>query len=496
VLVKFTFSAAGNLALSEQWPLQVGPYWLEWQTNDGLVTGVTASKSISEEDTLPTISTGHGRIKAHIHAGFHPSHSQLESDLRLIQGALSLFASISIDFSSQKTEWIAEFEEEESKIELYSISAEEDRSHLQEPLHLDFEWVALAVAAVGDIQDLEIPLSFLRRGGECISQGRFIEGFYNLFFYFETQFAAGLSNPKRVKQRLLAATPVRQGLTALRASALVMGRKADANLVAKLQLSDEAILEELVSLRGHLHHHSKGKVRWHPDKGEAFRIDTQLLSALATQTAIAQLQSTMFSAECQKRAAETAKANGADVSLRALVDLQLGEDQKTVEITISVASLTFKRELIERACVQLNRKLPQDFPMHRLLKYDLFLKESGDLLAKYVRYNVDEDSLRQADVSSIRVFFSYTGQLKRDPLKKGSAPVMQLSQHLLVEMKLPHGLEKLRADKLIEQAEAAFLSEATGLDAKTEIVEWEARLHSSKGPSLSSFRVWWPANRY
>lgn len=386
MLVRFSYPVRGNLLLTEQWPLEVGAYRLEWKLDEGRVTGLTATKRIADEDTLPSVTPGTAEGEAlTIHAGHHPSYADLERHLRLIQGITNLFAPIEIDFSSHTTEWIAETEEERESTALHSISAEDDHRHLQAPIHLDYEYLARAAASIDAAIGLEIPLSFLRRGHNYVIEQRYIEAYYNLFFYFETQFAGGYSNPKKVTQRLLEAAPIRQALAQLRADTLKGGARTIAAIKSRLETPDEAIIRHLVDLRGDLHHHALGRVLWHPEKGAEFRDDVLFLDALASRAAVAQLGPLVFSAERQAEVVEAARAHGAVVTLRADVAVSDAAGTRTAQIVMHVPALQFRREMIQRACQHLHQVLPRQFPGATITGYELVLEPQNDVLARYER---------------------------------------------------------------------------------------------------------------
>ncbi|MCB4863138.1 hypothetical protein K7W03_26550 [Sphingobium sp. PNB] len=488
MLVKFIYPVSGDLGISDSWPIRLGPYKVEWLTVDGAVTEVSASKRIDEQDTLPGWS-GSGEARA-LSTGNYPSLSQLEHDLRLIQGAISLFALMNVNFDKQRIEWIPETEEEEATIQLYSIS-QTDVPPL-EPLHLEYEYIAYAAATVDDIRELEIPLSFLRKGHDYVRQKRYFEAFYNSFFYFETQFCGGLSDPKKVKKALLCSQAVRDGLANLRESALSPDDVTYTGIAAKLKMSDEEIIGYLVDLRGKLHHHSKGRVFWHPDKSGEFRLDAHLLDALASRTALAQLEEVMFSPERNKQMVDAAKEFGSGTVISVAVDMQSPNGMKTHRIFLPEASSRITVPKIQKACSHLTRSIPDQFSNYFIQSFKLWNEDNSTIIAEYARspHLATPSSLAADD--AICINFRYTSRLRTDPLKNIPPDTSRLTREMDIFVQPSpdrQSLRGVRLDRILWQAEARFWDQATRVDVKSEILEWETRLAGRNGAVLSDFRI-------
>jgi hypothetical protein len=287
VLIKYTYPIVGDVFMPEHWPFDIGSYRVEWTVSAGKAKAITVSFRTSNLSGLPTItpSTEAG-IKANIHFGLDPHREDVENFLRTASGLIRLFASAAIEFEHPTIEWVPENQEERAQVQMSSwTSGEGDRP---EALPVPFDIVSRCFIAAKELSDQEVPLSFLSKGKDEMAGGRYIEAFYNLFFFLETQFAAGYSNPKHVLERFRSVEAMGLAIADTRAG-LASDAKRSSRLARLLEMDDDKILEHLVETRGRLHHHApKGPAStWHPTRQQELEAEAKLLLHLASSLAMA-----------------------------------------------------------------------------------------------------------------------------------------------------------------------------------------------------------------
>ena len=285
--VKYHYPVKSNFPIPEKWPVNVEKYCVELSEENGRVNSIAVSVALDGTERLPAhVPPNNPKIDFAIDVGDTASNEGVEQFLITVQGLLGLFGKFSIDFSSCKTEWMAENEEEKSKIEINNYSLKIGKPQVNEPVPLPFEVIARAIFAAPDLFDYQVPLSFIRRGVEDMTQDRHIEAFYNFFFFLETLFAPGYSDPKRVKEKFLKAKPIRDAIAHARQDGASHAHFKAKELKALLSKTDEEIVDHLVKTRGNLHHHNRHAVRWHPEKSGQHEAEALLIQSIAVTIAL------------------------------------------------------------------------------------------------------------------------------------------------------------------------------------------------------------------
>jgi hypothetical protein len=215
MLVKYSYPVVTSLLLDEAWPISWGRYYVQFRITAGRVDGivVTVRPSAPDEWIPPSVTAKPALgVAANINVGSPPLYREVEELLRTLQGVLGLFSHVEIDFSRQTIEWEPENDEEREQLNLHSISRKKEKPDIMEPIRLAYDLIARCILSAQAASHFEIPLSFLRKGLQEIYNERYIEAYYSFFFFLETLFAPGLSNPRMVKLKFKEAAPVRNAL--------------------------------------------------------------------------------------------------------------------------------------------------------------------------------------------------------------------------------------------------------------------------------------------
>ncbi len=390
---KLTYPAKASFHLDEHWPLRSDDLEFQFDVENSRIRAIVCIWPLGTDDRPPTIGPleegrqGWGEIDFHL-----ARRTEVEHRVRTIQGMLALHGTIDVDWDRPTLEWLADSPEEERGIEII-LSGKPPEVDLFKPEKLDFGLVAKAVLGARHLSNLEVALSFLRRGRRDLKERRYIEAIYNCFFVLETQFAAGLSNPREVTKRLKASPIVTAALEAIRAYSIdpPRGWTTEADLavwdgrVQFLSRSNDKIIDELVKLRGTLHHHaSRGPHTWHPDKGAAYRVPAHCLHDIAL--ACAHLIIAGEALDLDAEFLGTAEAAGAVTVLRfEAKGLFLSRGAMHLSLDIRTAGTVIDRGMIISADKAFRRAIHTQVKDARLDEYTITHVESGRLYGRYQR---------------------------------------------------------------------------------------------------------------
>ncbi|MES1973347.1 MAG: hypothetical protein V4472_12890 [Pseudomonadota bacterium] len=399
---KLTYPTKASFHLDEHWPLRSDDLEIQFDVEESRIKAIICIWPLGTDDRPPTMSPleegqrGFGKIDFHL-----VRRTEIEHRVRTIQGLLALHGTIDVDFERPTLEWLADSPEEERGIEII-LSGKPPEVDIFKPEKLDFGLVAKAVLGAPHLSKLEVALSFLRRGRRDLKERRYIEAIYNCFFVLETQFAAGLSNPREVAKRLKASTIVTSALEAIRAYPIdpPRGFTTQEELavwderVQFLSRSDDEIIDELVKLRGNLHHHAaRGPHTWHPDKGTAYRVPAHCLHDIALACAHLIVDAEELDLDADFLAA--AEAAGAVTVLRfEAKGLFVSRGAMRLSLDIRTPGTVIDRGMIISADRAFRRAIQKQVEDARLDKYTITHVESGRLYGRYQRSTFAEAATR------------------------------------------------------------------------------------------------------
>ncbi len=389
MLVKYTYSLKGNIVLPEQWPIAWDRYRVIWNTNDGKAVSITVAVQVDDLSGLPKITQNpRPGISLDIDVGHQPYLDEVESILRTATGLLGFFAVADLDLDRPTFEWEAETDSERELLQMHRISM--DTVDLPEAPPFSFDLVARCFLAAIPASEQEIPLRFLAKGRQEMRAGRFIDAFYNLFFFFETQFAPGYSSPKKVAAKFSAAPEIVAQLSGVRALLQQRYAKRIARMSSLLAKSDAELLGYLVDLRGTLHHHAMPKKdRWHPEKHDAYEAEATILFKLASLVAQQKNIPLLFSDALTDRMLEGAKSEGAEFGY--LIEAQgkdpMGHERQTSATIMypSKAPSYITLQAIEDDV----RGTAQPFECADIREYVVKSADGGEVFAYYKNYRFD-----------------------------------------------------------------------------------------------------------
>ena len=404
---QLTYPVRASFHLVEHWPLDADDIAIRFEVADSAVTAIVCTWSLTSVDRPPRIEPlakgqqGFGKVDFHL-----ARRSDVEHLVRTIQGLLTLHGTIEVDFERPTLTWLADNPDEEMGIQL-TLSAKPSPVDLYKPETLHFGVIARAVMGAPTLAGREVALSFLRRGRRDLKERRYIESIYNSFFFLETQFAPGFSDPKKVARRFKDSATIRTSLAAIRRDPVdpPRGRTTVEELavwderVAALDRTDEEIIDALVRLRGRLHHHAAGGPEpWHPDKSTSYRVPAHTLHDIAFACAHLLVGPVLEDDALDAGLMRSAERAGAVTQFHfAAEGLFPTRGVARLTLGIVVAGTAIDRAMVANADRAFRSALDEQEPEARLDGYTISHRPSGRLYGRYERFGFGAATTRSPE---------------------------------------------------------------------------------------------------
>jgi hypothetical protein len=325
MLVKYTYPITGDVFMPEHWPISWDRYRVTWTVKDGKADSLTVAVRTTDLSGLPRIEQNpEPGFAGSIHIGHQAYHDEVESLVRTACGLLGFFAHADIDFDRPSIAWEGETPEECAKLQMSSFNV--GPGEREEALPISYDLVVRCFLSALPASEREIPLSFLAKGRRDMLAGRYIDAYYSHYFFLETQFAPGYSNPNQVKARFNATSEIAGAMQEARRMAGPELRRVR-RLADLLKLSDEKLIEHLVETRNRLHHHAlrSKKGSWHPDKNKQFQAEALFLAFLANIVSRRQCMPLVFHEGINEQIEEATRKEG--VAYTYVVEAEGGGDR-------------------------------------------------------------------------------------------------------------------------------------------------------------------------
>lgn len=356
MLIKYTYPVTGDFFLPDHWPISWDKFRVTWTVSDGKAQSLTVSVRTNDLSTLPRIrDSSEPDIAADIRVGHLPHHADVESIVRTACGLLGFFSDADVDFARPSIAWEAETEEESEQLDMLSFSLQPGEREECPPISYDL--VARCFLTALSVRDREVLLRFMAKGRKDMLAGRYIDAYYSHYFFLETQFSPGQSNPDRVKAKFKASQEITGAIA--KARALAQSERGRVHRMGELlDLPDDKLIEHLVDTRNTLHHHAlpRAKSAWHPDKHEVFQAEALFIAFLTNEISQRQNMATLFHESVDTQLMEAARNEGVEYTyvVEGQGNDRLGRDALfTLRISLpsrspSFAALTAVEEDIRR----------------------------------------------------------------------------------------------------------------------------------------------------
>lgn len=286
---KYHFKVYGSIKPTAIRPIQIRGQLYEFDILNGFITHICVTIPIREDDLPSVIENPSPGVKLHLYIK-SPGISLIQMELRAIEGLLSMYGLKSIDIQNPEIEWLPENDAEKQRLKIHNFKAGYKEIKESDIPPIPFYLLASSIIAACDAQDIEIYLSFYRKGMNDMYDRRYIEAIYDFYFFLESLFGGGNFKKNAVKSSFKKSNLLIDVIQKVISEPDLQIKREKTLLVEfekKFQnKSIDDVLEYIVDLRGFLHHHTlKRKDIWHPEDHNRFKLDSFVLQAICFEIA-------------------------------------------------------------------------------------------------------------------------------------------------------------------------------------------------------------------
>jgi hypothetical protein len=233
----------------------------------GLVTGIWFDLPVPDfESWMPSIVQGDGTTSNPHQISFNnpPQADRLLSVMQYVESLGSFWLGIRrIWWDEAKWEWIAESDVEKGRAPVLSVGKR--LTYQRQPIPFRANALRQLILAQEKKEWLVIPMSFLREGTNHYEAHRYINAFYDFYFFLEDLFGHGKTQNRHVLREFQSSAELKTATACAYKVCAEDSRKVKAlsDLMAVVggDTSDKGLLKFLVMMRGELHHFSRRSSR-------------------------------------------------------------------------------------------------------------------------------------------------------------------------------------------------------------------------------------------
>jgi hypothetical protein len=231
----------------------------------GAVTQIWADLPVIDYGKwLPAFTIGQG-VPHRLTFNDPPQAERLVAMLQYLESLGSFWLGIHrIGWGDAKREWIAETPDEKTRVSVFSISS--NMIYQRRPMPFQATIVRELLQHKETKDWLTIPLSFYREGLNDHGAHRYINAFYNFYFFLEDLFGEGKTKNRQVLEAFRASPELKAAVLSAYAQCNSERRDLRPALDSLIGVvggdrTADGLLEFLVMMRGELHHFSRKSSR-------------------------------------------------------------------------------------------------------------------------------------------------------------------------------------------------------------------------------------------
>jgi hypothetical protein len=198
-----------------------------------------------------------------------------------------------IDWARAKYEWIPESDDERRKLSLFAV--ESKLQYPQTPVPVDPGTLYRLVRSRARLDRYKIPMAFFREGVNDFRGFRYVNAFYNLYFFLEDLFGDGKTKNKQVEANFLASTELQQAVSQTVADFVSPDKSRHRKNVKTFLTAEncdwtpQGVTRFIVQMRGNLHHYSQRstKPKGHPLNQHEYESIAYLLQMICYRVVVA-----------------------------------------------------------------------------------------------------------------------------------------------------------------------------------------------------------------
>jgi len=275
-LCVYTMPIAGDVILKQPLKFVIDDLVLQFFTQEDVLTTLLIICPLPDSEEKEMTDIGGMSV-------YEPRGNEIEEIVLQIGSGFSLFTSSNVEilYEDRIMKWFEGTEIKDLKVGIYDrLYRKKSGPELALPLFIR----CILTGCI--IKKHDPSLTFYNRGASDASASRFIEAFYNLFFFLEHLFGNGKSGEK---------TTVDEFMKSELLTSVIDKVKNDSGLVALVSpkflemIKSKTIKENIrliVKTRGNLHHPNKNRPNyWDPRKQRYFENETLFLQFICMEIA-------------------------------------------------------------------------------------------------------------------------------------------------------------------------------------------------------------------
>lgn len=272
----YTIPIAGNVSIDEPLAFHIDDIDIEFFMHSGILSHLVIKCPI------PSTLTTEERIGDNLVINEPRAHEIEEIALQIGNGfSLFSYSCVEILFEKRRVQWIINDKPSSIQVDINGgPTAATSAKHLTTTLFI-------RSVLVGCIEKNHDPaLTFFSRGSTDANSHRFIETYYNLFFFLKFLYGKGKSGKNATLNEFMKSTELTSSIknTLKRLEIIQVLSKS---FLEKLHASNtRQILEMLILARGSLHHPNKNRTgNWNPEKQRHFSDEAIFLQLICLEIA-------------------------------------------------------------------------------------------------------------------------------------------------------------------------------------------------------------------
>ena len=282
---RYEFTVSSSLLLTVPLKFQVGRYLFELHNEETRFSKLIVESENVRFNEYPRFENKEGEIPS-MTIPIDPALLFLEPEIRAVRGALSMWGVHDIDVEHPKSSWQPETDEEKQSTNVFGTSISKQSREDEPPRESPLDMIVRSIVSRERLVEYEVPFEFYRRGAEDIYKDRYIEAIYDFYFVFEYLWGNGKFRKKEIVSQFASSPQAVASVEYARNNppSQVSSNKPDLDLYRTNyhEKSSEEIFEQIVGLRGFLHHQSsKRKQNWNPGSDIKYRVDSHFLHIAA-----------------------------------------------------------------------------------------------------------------------------------------------------------------------------------------------------------------------
>jgi hypothetical protein len=215
---------------------------------------------------LPSLTPGAGTTGNPHRIAFEdpPQAERLLNTLQYLESLGSFWLGIKrIHWNDAKWEWVPESDSERGRLAVFSVSRSQSYERRAVPFRPQI--LRQLLEAETDKSWLTIPMSFLREGHNDYEAHRYVNAFYNFYFFLEDLFGHGKTKNRHILEAFRSSADLKLGVAKAYSQCSDYPGKQEAidSLIEAVggATTPDGLLEFLVGMRGELHHFSRRSSR-------------------------------------------------------------------------------------------------------------------------------------------------------------------------------------------------------------------------------------------